>query len=74
MKNVLLVLSSPRGNESYSHRIANHAVSVHGARIRSFVANSAGGSASAIIAPRQSMKSPDKGCSEASQRACSSVG
>ena len=26
MKNVLLVLSSPRGNESYSHRIANHVV------------------------------------------------
>src|SRR5438552_2022587 len=26
MKNVLLVLSSPRGNESYSHRVANHVI------------------------------------------------
>src|SRR6266581_5473915 len=26
MKNVLLVLSSPRNNESYSHRVANHVI------------------------------------------------
>jgi hypothetical protein len=50
------------------------AAALHGARIRFIFANSAGRSASAIIAPRQSMKSPDKRCPEDSQRACSSVG
>jgi uncharacterized membrane protein YdfJ with MMPL/SSD domain len=50
------------------------AVALHAAPIRSLFASSARRSASAIIAPRQSMKSPDKGCAEVSQRACSSVG
>lgn len=50
------------------------AVALHGARIRSLFPNSGARSASAIIAPRHSMQPSDGACSEASQRACSSVG
>ena len=50
------------------------ALGLHASRMRSIFANSSARPASAIIAPRQSMKPRGEACSEVSQRACSSVG